>query len=261
MRPTTASRAAGGLACLSALCLLLSLAPAPASAAAAAYSIGIPARLQYDVGGGYCGEVSLQQLMLPFGAWIPQEVARAAGGGELLLGVNYDAAMSRLRIKYDNFISSGYSTFLAWAKAKVVKGTGVVGVTFVKGLSDPDYDHIIPFVGVETATPTGGYSAFDAFFINSGYGTTSVKRWAANFSSTASVKLYPITTGGGVPVKTTVRRARRREERGEITSAPSRGGVEAPPQKEEEPSGPGAAGWIFFSPRLSLFASCSWLEA
>lgn len=29
---------------------------------------------------GYCGEVSIQTLMLRYGAWIPQEVARAAGG-------------------------------------------------------------------------------------------------------------------------------------------------------------------------------------
>lgn len=33
----------------------------------------------------YAGEVTLQSLMLLYGAWIPQEVARSAGGGELLL--------------------------------------------------------------------------------------------------------------------------------------------------------------------------------
>lgn len=42
--------------------------------------------------------MSLQTLMLRHGAWIPQEVARSAGGGELLLGINYDRAMKILKI-------------------------------------------------------------------------------------------------------------------------------------------------------------------
>lgn len=33
------------------------------------------------------GECTLQSFMLLYGAWIPQEVARSAGGGELLLEV------------------------------------------------------------------------------------------------------------------------------------------------------------------------------
>lgn len=38
------------------------------------------------------GEVTLQSFMLLYGAWIPQEVARAAGDGELLLEVRLSLA-------------------------------------------------------------------------------------------------------------------------------------------------------------------------
>ena len=37
-------------------------------------------------------------LMLRYGVWIPQEVARASGGGELLPGVNYDQALRGLKV-------------------------------------------------------------------------------------------------------------------------------------------------------------------
>lgn len=57
---------------------------------------------------GYCGESVLQMLMLRYGVWIPQEVARAQGGGELLLGVNYDKAMRGLKISYNEWGGRGY---------------------------------------------------------------------------------------------------------------------------------------------------------
>lgn len=120
------------LAATATLLALLSSLPC-ASGARTSYSIGVPARLQYDEQGGTCGEVSLQQLMLRYGVWIPQEVARRAGGGELLLGVNYDQAMNRLRIRYENFAGSGYRAFYTFTKSKIVRDIGVVLVAYVKG--------------------------------------------------------------------------------------------------------------------------------
>jgi hypothetical protein len=185
--------------------LALSALPA-ASAARTAYSLGAPARLQYDQAGGFCGEVSLQQLMLRHGAWIPQEVARRQGGGELLLGVNYDAAMGRLRISFENFEGRGYRAFYAWAKAKVTRGVGVVLVAYVRGLNDPDYDHIMPVVGLETSTgPDGGYADGDTILVNTGYGTSYVRRAVGGpspYGCAPDNKTSTIQQGGCVPLDT-----------------------------------------------------------
>lgn len=107
--------------------------------------------------------------MLLYGAWIPQEVARSAGGGELLLEAsaapataasrnplhvtvthtrrrccpprmpqsNFNGAMSQLRINYTSLDGSGfgggYRAFLAWAKQQLKRGKGVVEVAFIRG--------------------------------------------------------------------------------------------------------------------------------
>ena len=173
-----------------------SLAPLVIAAAAAAlalvparagtvYLLDVPPRLQYDEAGGYCGELSLQQLMLPFGAWLPQQYARDAGDGELLLGVNYKQAMDAMKIKYTTWAGSGgYSAFIAWAKKQLMVNprSGVVTVVYIKGLPDRQYDHIMPIVGVDTSSPPTSYvyAAADVFFTNSGYSTTVIKRTASD---------------------------------------------------------------------------------
>lgn len=71
------------------LALVALLAAAAGAAEAKDYFLrDVPARLQFEQDNGYCGEVAIQSLMLAHGVWIPQSVARAAGGGELLLGEN-----------------------------------------------------------------------------------------------------------------------------------------------------------------------------
>ncbi|KAI7838652.1 hypothetical protein COHA_007578 [Chlorella ohadii] len=99
--------------------------------------------------------------MLLYGAWIPQEVARSAGGGELLLEKNYDTAMRALRIAFTSFAGSGYGSgyqaFLAWAKQQLKRGKGVVEVAFLRG--EP-YDDCIQ-------TTTDAFSAADFVYVNS----------------------------------------------------------------------------------------------
>lgn len=176
----------------------------PPAKAVTTYTLSVPPRLQYDANGGFCGEVSIQQLALRFGAWVPQAVARGAGGGELLLGVNYGAALTALRLKYENFGGAGYSAFITWAKARLVKGVGVVSVAFVKGLTDPDYDHIMPIVGWETATgPAGGYDGTDVVVLNTGYDIASVRRTVSGYSCSRSTATYTINQAGCVPKATT----------------------------------------------------------
>lgn len=154
--------------------------------------LDVPGRFQYDDNNGYCGEVTVQQLMLRHGAWIPQEVARSAGGGELLLGVNYDAALDALRIRYDEFTGRGYGSFMRWAKAKLARGQGVVTVAYYRGGPDSDYDHIMPIVGLK-----GG-----AVYVNTGYSETPVRRQIASYSCTRHNKKDSIERAGCVPEDT-----------------------------------------------------------
>ena len=141
--------------------------------------------------------------MIPYGAWIPQSVARSAGGGELLLGVNYDTAMRALKIKFENWGGVGGATaFMAWAKARLVKSVGVVSVAYVKGLFDPDYDHIMAMTGIETATPAGGYDGTDVFAFATGYDKAPVRRVASGYACASTSKTYTINQAGCMPTKT-----------------------------------------------------------
>lgn len=141
--------------------------------------------------------------MLPFGAWIPQSVARSAGGGELLLGVNYNAAMAALRIRYENWGGAGGAkAWLAWAKARLTRGVGVISVAYVKGLADPDYDHIMAVLGVDTTTPAGGFDAGDAFYFATGYDAAPVRRGAGGYACTRTSSSYTINQAGCVPTNT-----------------------------------------------------------
>ena len=60
----------------------------------------IPGRIQWTEAGGYCGETSAQMLALLNGAWVSQAAWRSAGGGELLLGVNLEGALTKMKLTY-----------------------------------------------------------------------------------------------------------------------------------------------------------------
>lgn len=159
--------------------------------------LGVPGRYQYDEQNGYCGEVALQQLMLAHGVWIPQVVARKAGGGELLLGVNYAKALDNLGVEYETFHGKGYDAFATWAKGCLKRGLGVVEAAFFKGGSDAEYDHLMPIVGLDECPGDN-----DAFFVNTGYATRPVRRRVAGYSCAASNKKNSIDEAGCVPTNT-----------------------------------------------------------
>lgn len=162
--------------------------------------LGVPGRKQFDQGGGYCGEVTIQMLMMKHGAWIPQSVARAAGGGELLLGVNYDKALNALGISYAPFKGSGAQAFFAFAKEQLLKDRGVVLVAYLRGSNDADYDHIMPVVGVKYARPTG-YDGNDVFYVNNDYKAVAVQRKANGYACTKGNK-QSLDQAGCVPTNT-----------------------------------------------------------
>lgn len=166
---------------------------APAKAAGAGW-VYRPGRIQYDEHNGYCGETSIQVLMLEHGVWVPQETARAAGGSELLLGLNYDKALRKLGIVYEEFAGRGYEEFMRWTKQKLQEGRGVVTVAYIRGGPDSEYDHIMPIVAYK-ACPTGG----DSLYVHSNYDSLPVERKVADYSCTRSNKKDSIDKAGCVP--------------------------------------------------------------
>lgn len=156
-----------------------------------------PGRIQYDQRNGYCGEVTLQMLMLEHGVWIPQEAARAAGGGELLPGLNYDRAMNALGIRYEAFRGRGYAEFMAWAKGQLGRGRGVVTVAYFRGGRDSEYDHIMPIVAYKSCP-----GAEDVVYVHSNYSVRPQARRVADYSCTRYDKKDGILNAGCVPKDT-----------------------------------------------------------
>ena len=154
-------------------------------------------RYQYDENNGYCGETSLQVLMLEHGVWIPQEAARAAGGGELLPGLNYDKALNKLGVAYDEFKGRGYDEFMRWTKAQMETGRGVVTVAYFLGGDDSEYDHIMPIVAYKSCEDKG-----DSVYVHSNYDVLPVERRVADFSCTRTNKKDGIKAAGCVPKDT-----------------------------------------------------------
>jgi hypothetical protein len=184
---------------------LLVLAPSTAAAARTTYLLDVPGRLQYEQGNGYCGELTLQQLMLPFGVWIPQQYARDVAKGEMLPGINYSQAMDSLKIRYNSFSASGYRAFVSWAKKQLMAPirAGVVTVAYIKGETDPSYDHIMPIVGIETSSPPSSfvYASTDTFFVNTDFSTKVVKRNVSDYSCNSRNR-QPLANAGCVPSDT-----------------------------------------------------------
>lgn len=167
------------------------------------YLLGVPGRFQYNERFGFCGETSLQMLMLKYGVWIPQEIARSSGSGnpneDLLPGEpNYPNALRNLKIRFQLFTGSGYKSFIVWAKQWLMKGVGIVFPVYHNEGSDSEYDHVIPLVGIQTQTT--GFSDSDVLYMNTDYAVKNVLRKVNGFSCTrATARTQHYTNGGCVP--------------------------------------------------------------
>jgi hypothetical protein len=133
---------------------------------------GEGARLMWQTGPGYCGEASLQTVGIQMGFWVGERQADGLVNckpGCALLGVNYDALLSKLHLRYTDW-SGGTSTaaaqnFLAWIRDAQIAGYPVIfGVkTHDTWGTDPDYDHIMNTSAVTTTQlPGGPYTGSDS---------------------------------------------------------------------------------------------------
>lgn len=159
-------------------------------------------RQQFDNENGYCGECSIQTLMLRFGVWIPQLAVRLAGSPrskDLLLQAggaqgNMTKAMNAMRIKYDQFRGSGYSAFVTWTKSHLQRGFGVIEVAYASNGKDSDYDHIMPLVGMSQ----DGQS----FFVYSNYSRNAIQKQVSSYSCTRANAKGTYAQAGCIPANT-----------------------------------------------------------
>jgi len=151
------------------------VAPGTCTPPAAKYSRVIPGpqpSQQWNINGGFCGAMSVQQAALAFGAWISQDLVRKANthgeghgdpkDGYEVLPSNVGETAKNLKLTYDewdyNQPSPQAPAFKKWIKSHLTKGEPIVFFPMCKGDSHCPYtdscpngghfDHVEPMWGI-----------------------------------------------------------------------------------------------------------------
>lgn len=160
-------------------------------------SLPIPPRLQWDELDGYCGECSLQQAALYFGTYVSQFACRGIINPnqkrQLLVGVNDQTVLTALRLKSDEFnynqaSSQQFAGYFGWLKQHLKLNHPAMIVAYVKGLSDPDYDHIMLATGFTSSNSTT-YVATDRLYFNDCFTPTANMRVASTLADTRKMRV------------------------------------------------------------------------
>src|ERR1700722_15962966 len=150
----------------------------------------IAPRLQWPNNNGYCGENSIQMCGLYYGNYISEGLCRRVAGSELLIYVNDTTALNTLSFTYNewdpNATTPQYKNYLDWVKQYLNKKQPVIFVVYINGLSDPDYDHIIPAIGFY-ATNVNTYTGTDSLTYNSNFDTMPFTRAFSTIYDTRSM--------------------------------------------------------------------------
>lgn len=113
--------------------------------------LNLPPREQWANNHGYCGETSIQTDALYYGTYISQELARKIAGSELIVSENDDELLNALKLNFEEWnydtVTPQYKSYLVWIKKHLEEGHPVIITVYVKGMDDPDYDHIVPVNG------------------------------------------------------------------------------------------------------------------
>lgn len=145
-----------------------------AQAATLVSQLPIPSRLQWEELDGYCGECSIQQAALYFGTYVSQYACRGIINtnqlSQLLVAVNAQKVLTALRLTstefdYNRTASPQFLPWFGWVKQHLYLKHPVMIVAYVRGLSDPDYDHIMLATGF-TSTDSTTYRATDLLCFN-----------------------------------------------------------------------------------------------
>jgi len=142
-------------------------------------SLNIPGRLQWQNANGYCGEMSIQMIGMYYGDYISEDVCRTVAGGEVLIDVNDSAALEAFSFTFKEWnpgqAQPQYQNYLDWVKQYLNKKEPVIITVYIQGLSDPDYDHIIPAIGFNAQT-LNTYNIADQLTYNSCFDTVAFTR-------------------------------------------------------------------------------------
>jgi hypothetical protein len=156
-------------------CIQVALALASFSAAASV-QLDIAPRKQWNNNNGYCGECSIQQIALYYGAYISQYRSRQLIDPTQVQDVwvpeNSAPIFDALRLNYDVWNSAQaqpqYQAYLVWIKKHLKQKHPVIIDVFVAGESDPAYDHIMTAVGY-TSVDALTYHAEDRLLFTDHY--------------------------------------------------------------------------------------------
>ncbi len=136
--------------------------------------MAIAPRRQWEEKDGYCGECSIQQAALYFGTYVSQSVCRAIINpnqrSQLLVAVNAQNVLTALKLNsiefnYNSYASPQFKSYFGWVKQHLKLLHPVLITSFVKGLSDPDYDHIMLATGF-TSPDSTTYNSTDQLYFN-----------------------------------------------------------------------------------------------
>ena len=152
--------------------------------------LNIPARIQWPNNDGYCGENSIQMCGLYYGNYISEGLCRKVAGGELLIYVNDTIALEAFSFIYKewnpNVSQPQYTSYLDWVKQYLNIKKPVIITVYVSGMTDPDYDHIIPAIGFNAGS-VNTYSATDSLTYNTNFDLIPFSRVFSTLYGTRTV--------------------------------------------------------------------------
>lgn len=130
----------------------------------------IPPRLEWDGNYGYCGETSFISAGLYYGQYISQFEARHMAypgrpqrrrDSQLFVDDHGKDVATRMHLAYSYMATDNHKAFLVWLKNNIShRHPVVIGVysnvskfSWMTPPGDPDYDHIIPVLGIDSKAP------------------------------------------------------------------------------------------------------------
>ena len=159
-------------------------------------TLDIPPRLQWDERNGYCGECSVQQILLFFGGYASQykirEIFDPTQKRDLWVE-NNGPVLKALRLTSEQWnykqARPQYQKFLVWMKKHIHRGHPVIMGVFYWDPEEPspDYDHIVPAIGA-ASKDFSRYLPEDTLTFNDDYTPRSFTRLFRTLYDTRSME-------------------------------------------------------------------------
>jgi hypothetical protein len=167
-----------------------------AAMAARGQVLDIPPRLQWDEKNGYCGECSVQQILLFFGGYASQykirEIFDPTQRRDLWVE-NNGPVLKALRLTSEqwdyNQAKPQYKAFLVWMKKHIRRGHPVIMGVYYWDPDEPDpaYDHVVPAIGA-ASKDFSRYLPEDTLTFNDNYTPRSFTRRFSTLYDTRSME-------------------------------------------------------------------------